>query len=875
MTQPWPVQITARTPAACGAVLWRTAGTSWVTVVLKATFALIHGQLATVTTPREIIHRDRYREGSGCLEEASETPPYLPTAGVLLAGHAYAPGGSAAPTAAARLAVARERPLLDKTVHVFGDRAPGASPPRPFQKMPLAYERAYGGPGVLENPAGVGAGRTTAQPNLLDPTNPQRPAGFGPISRYWPARRRLLGNGDDQGLQASDPVIPQGFDWCYFHAAPPDQQIELLRGDEWLVLDGLHPSLPRVQTKLPSAVGRARWHLATSTSLGPAQDIPLVADMLVIDADEQLCSVVWRGRFPLQRPDLAPWVRVFVGVELGGQSVVWSPSQDVSTVQLGLANTIDAPVRLGPNGPLPLQRPSPSPLAGTIDTDLRGMLASILPFEALEVGRIPSLAVSREVLQPVIRRAPESVAETSELDLRAVLAAIVPFTSTRAAPSPLASTGGMGDGPLKPALPFEQADPLKPVFTAQPQSAVHRAPSLLGGTADADMQQAMRASLPFVGTPQSGPHSMDPATAPVSSIERPALLPEPPPIHPPPMMHLPLMSAPQAPPVYSMPPMMQLPSTSAPQTQPVYATPTMQASPPFFGSQNEQASSLTPPTPVLTDRTSVFQSSTTDIAKATSALAPAPAVDARPLPSIASPVFAEAPTKIKGVDESASLRAQIVARLKAGEPLQGLSLVDADLHEIDFKGASLSRLDLRRSNLVRANLSGVQAAETQFEGANFSEANLANADLTRANLSRTTVTKACFDSATLTGANLQRLSGDETSFRAAKLHGADLRHTRLPGAIFEDAILRNASVSQADLASACFVRADLTGANLRESKLRDANFSLANLEGADLRDAVLTRANVHGASRKGAKINPAQVKDLVEIDPEQDSTSRK
>lgn len=99
--------------------------------------------------------------------------------------------------------------------------------------------------------------------------------------------------------------------------------------------NGLHPSLVRVQTKLPSAVGRARWHLVTASSTGPAQALDLVADTLVIDADRQICSVVRRGRFALERPDLAPWVRVFAGVELGGQPIAWSRSHDASTAEFG------------------------------------------------------------------------------------------------------------------------------------------------------------------------------------------------------------------------------------------------------------------------------------------------------------------------------------------------------------------------------------------------------------------------------------------------------------------------------------------------------------------------------------------------------------
>lgn len=183
MLQPWPISIHSLTPAACGTTRWRNAGTTWVTVLVKATFELVHGQLAKLSAPLDLVREDRYRAPSGSLEAASEMAPYVPGAGVVLTGHAYAPGGRPAASAAARLAVARERVLLDKTVHIFSDRGGSGAPSRPFQKMPLLYELAYGGPGVPDNPVGVGAAGTTALPNLFDPQHPNRPAGYGPISR--------------------------------------------------------------------------------------------------------------------------------------------------------------------------------------------------------------------------------------------------------------------------------------------------------------------------------------------------------------------------------------------------------------------------------------------------------------------------------------------------------------------------------------------------------------------------------------------------------------------------------------------------------------------------------------------------------------------
>src|SRR5262249_29816210 len=148
-----------------------------------------------------------------------------------------------------RLGLAREgRPLLDKTVHVFGDAK------QPFAKMPLTYERALGGPGA-PNPVG------REPPNVVDPKDPRRFAGFAPISRLWPVRKQLVQGldrrvlDDARGLENAGET-PDGLSGDYFQTAPFDQQVEYLRGGEWLVIDGVHPTLPRVSTRLPTSAPR-------------------------------------------------------------------------------------------------------------------------------------------------------------------------------------------------------------------------------------------------------------------------------------------------------------------------------------------------------------------------------------------------------------------------------------------------------------------------------------------------------------------------------------------------------------------------------------------------------------------------------------------
>ncbi|WP_438025798.1 DUF2169 domain-containing protein [Sorangium sp. So ce233] len=209
MRSRWPLDVVALNPVSCGAVLWRASGVLRVTVLVKATFAFGADGDAALRAPEPIEREDRHHDEdpSRSLRCASDAAPYLPSAGVVLTGHACAPGAALVTALAARLAIFRDAPLLDKTIHVFGDVAPGSSAPGPLQAMPLVYERARGGPGFPWNPVGVsdagegaqadampaGVSPGRARPNLVNPANPHRPAAFGPIAPHWPLRKRLFG----------------------------------------------------------------------------------------------------------------------------------------------------------------------------------------------------------------------------------------------------------------------------------------------------------------------------------------------------------------------------------------------------------------------------------------------------------------------------------------------------------------------------------------------------------------------------------------------------------------------------------------------------------------------------------------------------------
>jgi hypothetical protein len=197
-----------------------------------------------------------------------------------------------------RLGIYRgEHVLLYKQLVAQGDDA-GAIP---FEKMSLCYERsAVGAHG--ENPAGVHP--TSRPPNVFDPRRPHLPAGFGPIAGSWPTRARLLGAFDPTRLE--DPILelPDDFPWLFFQAAPSDQRLGFLRGDETIVIDGMTASTPSIESQLPGLSGVARVH-TRAQGAGPGEPISLFADTLSIDADMLCCSMIWRGTLVL-RGDAEP-----------------------------------------------------------------------------------------------------------------------------------------------------------------------------------------------------------------------------------------------------------------------------------------------------------------------------------------------------------------------------------------------------------------------------------------------------------------------------------------------------------------------------------------------------------------------------------------
>ncbi|WP_129573475.1 DUF2169 domain-containing protein [Sorangium cellulosum] len=258
----WPVAMTSLGRASAATLVWGLRGQRYVTAVVKATFGLVAEGAMALGEPDPIVPGEVPDPSGVGLRSAGDLAPYLREVDVLLTGHAGVP-----PTVAGeiqvRLAVVQEGALrLDRCV-------------------------------TLDGSAGSALGSEGQRRVRVD--------GMGPLSRRWPRREALLGAADPRRLEGVALEVPDGLDWGYFQAAPPEQRMERLLGDEWVVLGGIVAQRPRLRTQLPGARGVARLYRREERAPREGAALSLRADTLQIDADRRCCSVVCEGTRPWAR----------------------------------------------------------------------------------------------------------------------------------------------------------------------------------------------------------------------------------------------------------------------------------------------------------------------------------------------------------------------------------------------------------------------------------------------------------------------------------------------------------------------------------------------------------------------------------------------
>ena len=257
---------------------------------------------------------------------------------VLVMGHCHAPNGPA-PRAQVTLGMGP----IDKTIEVSGDRvwledlSSGIlkngwafSEPKPFDKMPVTWQQAFGGDGFDYNPLGKGYLAREDQPvpgesplpnleyprqMMAKPWAVPAPATFGTVDMMWPQRHSKVGTYDQDYLERYFPGLVPDTDWTFFNRAQEDQQ----KNGPWRPCDefsigGMHPDKEFVRGRLPDLKSRCFVKQLTPEG-GAFREIDLAIDTVWLFPAAEKGITVHRGRLDITTDDGSDLSHLLVAYE--------------------------------------------------------------------------------------------------------------------------------------------------------------------------------------------------------------------------------------------------------------------------------------------------------------------------------------------------------------------------------------------------------------------------------------------------------------------------------------------------------------------------------------------------------------------------------
>ncbi|HEY5513636.1 MAG TPA: DUF2169 domain-containing protein [Geomonas sp.] len=297
------------------------SGAETVVVIVKGTWRITSaGTLAIADEQAPIQLTPHYsgEPGSSSLLYDSDLVLEKPGTDCVLRGHAWAPGGKA-PHVDVTFAVGK----VQKQARVFGARIwlkvlgmVSISRSAPFEKIPLTWERAFGGTDTscqepaahefyLENPVGMGIMAHKSMlnidglplPNIENPEelikkphHRPRPVGFGMIPPHWQPRFGYAGTYDEAWRKSLSPLPPADLDPRFYSAAAPGlASPRHLTGGEQVLVEGAARQ-GRLQFDLPGITPRAKLRRRHGEEL-----LSLRLDTVVVEPDEARVVLVWRG----------------------------------------------------------------------------------------------------------------------------------------------------------------------------------------------------------------------------------------------------------------------------------------------------------------------------------------------------------------------------------------------------------------------------------------------------------------------------------------------------------------------------------------------------------------------------------------------------
>lgn len=299
-------------------------GRDLLLVVAKATYDLVEGCLVMAKEQAPLVFADEYYGDpeTSSIRYSSDVVWGKTSTDIAVLGDAVAPDEKTR-----QMDVVLEVGKLKHSVRVFGDRkwVRGAtgwrlSKPEVFDRMPLRYERAFGGVdrshadetkhyAEARNPLGCGIWdkkksgikpKDLSVPNLEDPNDLIRkpldkpvPTGFGFLPGHWEPRLGLAGIYDEKWMQERMPLLASDFDPKHNQSAHPALIYDgFLKGDEKVVVTGVRAEggyafrLPGVQLECVVDMGSSDPLLAAMS-----------LNKLMVDTDEKKVFMTWCAEF--------------------------------------------------------------------------------------------------------------------------------------------------------------------------------------------------------------------------------------------------------------------------------------------------------------------------------------------------------------------------------------------------------------------------------------------------------------------------------------------------------------------------------------------------------------------------------------------------
>ncbi|MCW8416749.1 DUF2169 domain-containing protein [Fluoribacter dumoffii] len=176
-----------------------------------------------------------------------------------------------------------------------------------FEKIPLAYNNAFGGLGHESNPEGKGLIEPPALPDgvgvanvelagktIKQPFEKPIPALLLPYPPTCPHQLKRFGTIDERWLNNESPYYPPDIDWLYFNRAPADQQREFFyKGDEAFSFIHMHPEKKKINGQLPGL--RLRCFYKRVENANALIELNMNLDTIWLLPDQEKGILVWHG----------------------------------------------------------------------------------------------------------------------------------------------------------------------------------------------------------------------------------------------------------------------------------------------------------------------------------------------------------------------------------------------------------------------------------------------------------------------------------------------------------------------------------------------------------------------------------------------------